>query len=119
MLLERGNPVHLGEPQEIADRYLELNFGRDPDAIGAVGIARVGDGEARISEVWLESENGESLSAAAQHQRVTLNARVLFMVDVTDPSASVFVYPTICSLRSTSNGKDCRGSTTQRRGPAR
>jgi ABC-type polysaccharide/polyol phosphate transport system ATPase subunit len=92
MLLERGNPVHLGEPQEVADRYLELNFGRDPDAIGAAGVVSVGDGEARISEVWLESENGERLSAAPQHQRVTLNARVLFMVDVTDPSASVYVY---------------------------
>ena len=42
--------------------------------------------------MWLEGENGERLSAVAQHQRVTVNARVLFMVDVTDPSASVFVY---------------------------
>ncbi len=32
LLLERGAPVHLGEPHEVADRYLEINFGRDPAA---------------------------------------------------------------------------------------
>ena len=92
LLLERGNPVHMGDPHEVADRYLELNFARDPEAIGAAENGHVGDGDARICEVWLESENGERLSAATQHQRVTLNARVLFMVDVSDPVASVFVY---------------------------
>ena len=32
LLLERGAPVHLGEPHEVADRYLEINFGREPEA---------------------------------------------------------------------------------------
>ncbi len=34
LLLERGDPVYLGEPHEVADRYLELNFGRDPSFDG-------------------------------------------------------------------------------------
>ena len=34
LLLERGNPVYMGEPHEVADRYLELNFGRDPCSEG-------------------------------------------------------------------------------------
>jgi ABC-type polysaccharide/polyol phosphate transport system ATPase subunit len=92
LLLDRGNPVYLGEPHEVADRYLELNFGRDGQASGPGGDGHAGDGEARISEVWIETDSGERLSSAAQHQRVTLKARVLFMVDVTDPSASVYVY---------------------------
>ena len=29
LLLERGVPVYLGAPREVADRYLEINFGRD------------------------------------------------------------------------------------------
>ena len=37
LLLERGNTVHLGEPHDVADRYLELNFGRDPGAIAGDG----------------------------------------------------------------------------------
>ena len=31
LLLERGSMVHLGDPSEVADRYLELNFGRQPE----------------------------------------------------------------------------------------
>ena len=92
LLLERGHPVYLGEPHEVADRYLELNFGREPESVQAGADSRRGDGQARISEVWLESESGERLANVPQHQRVTLKARVLFMVDVTDPSASLHVY---------------------------
>jgi ABC-type polysaccharide/polyol phosphate transport system ATPase subunit len=92
LLLERGSPVYMGEPHEVADRYLELNFGRDPTAAGASADGQSGGGEARVAEVWLENEAGERLSSVPQHQRVTLNARVLFMVDVTDPAAGVFVY---------------------------
>ena len=91
LLLERGNPMFLGEPHEVADRYLELNFGRDPENVQA-GNGHVGAGDARISEVWLENDHGERLSAVPQHSRVTVHARVFFMVDVTDPSASVVVY---------------------------
>ena len=82
----------MGEPHEVADRYLELNFGRDRGADGASNDGHSGDGEARVAEVWLESATGERLSNVPQHQRVTLNARVGFMVDVIDPSASVYVY---------------------------
>lgn len=92
LLLERGRPVYLGEPHEVADRYLELNFGRDPEAPGASADGHTGGGEAQIAEVWLEGSNGERLSAVPQHELVTLNARAVFMVDVTDPSASVYVY---------------------------
>jgi ABC-2 type transport system ATP-binding protein len=31
MLLERGTQVYIGEPHEVADRYLEINFGREPE----------------------------------------------------------------------------------------
>jgi ABC-type polysaccharide/polyol phosphate transport system ATPase subunit len=92
LLLERGDPVYLGEPQEVADRYLELNFGRDPHSMGAGVEERVGDGQARIVDVWLENEVGERLSNVPQHQVVTLKARVSFRVDVSDPSASLYMY---------------------------
>ncbi len=90
LLLERGSPVYLGDPREVADRYLEINFGRDPDA-ASTADARGGDGEARVLEAWVEDEQGETVTIAQQHQRMTLNARVAFMVDVEDPSASVYV----------------------------
>ena len=65
LLLERGAMVHLGEPHEVADRYLEINFGRDPEAAGA-SDGRGGDGEARIVEAWVEDEDGERRSSLPQ-----------------------------------------------------
>src|SRR5271154_4693310 len=49
LLLERGSVVHLGEPHEVADRYLEINFGRDPK-VDSSTEDRGGDGEARVVE---------------------------------------------------------------------
>ena len=86
MLLERGSIVELGEPQEVGDRYLEINFGRDDEAGGAVAGGE--DGEARVVEAWVEDERGERLAAAPQGVRITLNGRVTFNVEVDDPQAS-------------------------------
>jgi ABC-type sugar transport system ATPase subunit len=92
LLLERGDPVYLGDPREVADRYLELNFGRDPHSMEEGAAEQVGDGQARIVDVWLENEVGQRLSSVPQHQQVTLKARVLFKVSVSDPSASLYIY---------------------------
>jgi ABC-type polysaccharide/polyol phosphate transport system ATPase subunit len=92
LLLERGHPVHLGEPHEVADRYLEINFGRSAETGGgAVAEERSGDGEARVLEAWIEDEHGARPAAVPQGQRITLKALVRFEVDVEDPSASVYV----------------------------
>jgi ABC-type polysaccharide/polyol phosphate transport system ATPase subunit len=93
LLLERGAPVHLGEPHEVADKYLELNFGRDPDASETAGAdaERSGDGEARVVEVWVEDRQGERGGVIPQGERVSLNARVRFMVSVEDPAASLYI----------------------------
>ena len=92
LLLEHGDPVYIGEPYEVADRYLELNFGREPTAATDGGSERSGDGEARVIEVWVEDALGNRLTAAPQHTRVTVKARVLFMVDLEDPAASLHVF---------------------------
>ena len=91
LLLERGRPVHMGEPHEVADRYLELNFGREQqDETSAHG--HTGDGQARVAEVWLEGPDGERLSSVAQHQRVTLKAQVQFIAEVSDPAAALQIF---------------------------
>jgi ABC-type polysaccharide/polyol phosphate transport system ATPase subunit len=90
MLLERGSMVHLGAPKDVADRYLEINFGRDPEALrdGSHG----GDGDARVVEVWVEDGEGRRLLAIPQGQHMRLRVLVEFMVDVEDPQASVYVH---------------------------
>jgi ABC-type multidrug transport system ATPase subunit len=92
LLLERGDPVYIGEPHEVADRYLELNFGREADPADGAGSDRVGDGEARVLEVWLEDQFGGRLSSAPQQTRVSVKARVQCMVDLKDPASSLSVY---------------------------
>ncbi|MGO9898408.1 MAG: ABC transporter ATP-binding protein [Solirubrobacteraceae bacterium] len=92
MLLEQGEMINIGDPQEVADRYLEINFGRDPVAEAkAAAEDRAGDGEARVVEVWVEDEAGERRPAVPQGERITLRARVAFKVRVEDPAASVYV----------------------------
>ncbi len=91
LLLERGSPVYLGDTHEVADRYLELNFGRDPEVASGADSERRGDGDARVIEAWVENDRGERLARAPQHERVTLNARVLFNVAVEDPSSSLYI----------------------------
>jgi ABC-type polysaccharide/polyol phosphate transport system ATPase subunit len=91
MLLERGSMIHIGEPHEVADRYLEINFGRDPQAAAAAGDERGGDGEARIVEAWVEDEHGERQVSLPQGRQLTLRALVNFAVDVQDPVAGVYV----------------------------
>jgi ABC-type polysaccharide/polyol phosphate transport system ATPase subunit len=90
LLLERGSQVYIGDPQEVGDRYLEINFGRDPEAAGKVEGR--GDGDARVLEAWVEDEHGERQAAVPQGRRITLRARVSFMVEVEDPQASVYVH---------------------------
>ncbi|HWF51713.1 MAG TPA: ABC transporter ATP-binding protein [Solirubrobacteraceae bacterium] len=90
LLLERGSQVYIGDPQEVGDRYLELNFGRDPEAKGMTEGR--GDGDAKVLEAWVEDEHGKPQPAVPQGQRITLRARVSFMVEVEDPQASVYVH---------------------------
>jgi len=90
MLLERGDPIYMGDPHEVADRYLELNFGRE--AAGSEEEGTVGDGDARVLALWLEGPDGQRLTNVAQHTTVTAKARVRFMVDMIHPSAGLFIY---------------------------
>ena len=83
MLLERGEMVSIGDPRDVADRYLEIAFGRevgyeDPD----VGSARMGDGAARVSDVWLGDDREERRAVAPQSEPLTLKALVSFNTDV-------------------------------------
>lgn len=91
LLLEKGSIVHLGEPHEVADRYLEINFGRDPEAARGPADGRGGDGEARVVEAWVEDEHGVRQASLLQGQPITLKVLVSFTVDVEDPAASVYV----------------------------
>jgi hypothetical protein len=118
MLMERGDPIYIGEATKVADRYLELNFGRE--AAGGEG-GHTGDGDARALELWLENEYGQRLTSAPQHSPVIVKARIRFMVDVADPSATLTIFNEehrAVMIASTLNDQD-RTRTLQPRRRAR
>lgn len=83
ILIERGDVLQLGEPHAIARAYNELNFGRLLHADGEDG--RYGDQrECEIVEAWFEKD-GERVGDVAQHDRLTMAARVRFHDTTEDP----------------------------------
>ncbi len=88
MLLERGDMIALGEPEKVAESYLELNFRRDPFAPdGSPG--RAGGGAARIVEAWVEDGAGERWAVYNQGYPVVFKARVAFSESTADPALQV------------------------------
>jgi len=95
LLLDRGEVIAIGEPKEIADRYLRLNFeGGGAGAGDGLGGERAGNGAARVVEAWMEDESGARQSALPQGRPCAFRASVRFDRAVEDPSFSVaFVNP--------------------------
>jgi ABC-type polysaccharide/polyol phosphate transport system ATPase subunit len=92
MLLERGRIVSIGDPRDVADRYLELAFGREVGYEDSeVGSARMGDGSARVSEVWLGDSPDEHRAVAPQSEALTIKALVGFHAEVVDPAVSLTI----------------------------
>jgi ABC-type polysaccharide/polyol phosphate transport system ATPase subunit len=94
LLLERGDMVAIGKPQEVADHYLALNFDRGGVASGSEGDQRLaaewaGSHEARILEAWTEDAAGKRQNACQQGERLRFKASVAFESSVDDPSFSV------------------------------
>ncbi|HEV3228265.1 MAG TPA: ABC transporter ATP-binding protein [Solirubrobacteraceae bacterium] len=99
MLLERGRIVELGDPHEVADRYMELNFERARSRQGGSGSprpsrrpqGRIGDGAAWVSDAWLGDEQAEEQTVAHHGEALTLKALVTFASDVEDPGVSLTI----------------------------
>ncbi len=85
MLLERGEVVELGDPGRVANRYLEINFGRGERRAGADEGTRYGDGRAEIEEAWFEEADGERAATLQTGSRATFCFRARFTEDVVDP----------------------------------
>ncbi len=90
MLLERGDVVAIEQPEKVAERYLELNFGRELREDGGEDSGpRLGDGAAKIVETWIEDGAGQRWAVYNQSYPVVLKARVAFGEPVEDPALRV------------------------------
>jgi ABC-type polysaccharide/polyol phosphate transport system ATPase subunit len=88
MLIERGDVQLIGKPGEVADNYMELNFGREAGA-QEEGSQRYGDRSAAIADAWFEDEHGERQTALPQGRPCTFRARVVFNRQAEHPAFAV------------------------------
>jgi hypothetical protein len=91
MLIERGEVKVIGEPEHVANSYVELNFGRDLQQAPEPGddSGRQGDRSAEILEAWLEDEEGGRITTLPQGRPCTFRARVLFHAPIDQPLLGV------------------------------
>src|SRR2546423_14110319 len=88
MLIERGELQLIGKPSEIADNYLEINFGREASA-QEEGHQRYGDRSADIADAWFEDEHGERQTAVPQGRPCRFRMRVVFNQAAEHPAFAV------------------------------
>jgi hypothetical protein len=88
VLLERGELKLIGKPNEIADGYVEINFGREVES-QADGEQRYGDRSAEIVEAWFEDDHGERQTALQQGRPCTFRMRVVFHRPAEHPAFAV------------------------------
>jgi ABC-type polysaccharide/polyol phosphate transport system ATPase subunit len=66
MLVERGRVHSIGDPEQIAQSYSEVNFGVTPGAAGMLDGAEL---QARVLSAWCEDGSGERILSSAQGER--------------------------------------------------
>jgi ABC-type polysaccharide/polyol phosphate transport system ATPase subunit len=88
VLLERGELKLIGKPNEIADGYVEINFGREVES-QVDGEQRYGDRSAEIVEAWFEDDHGEPQTALQQGRSCTFRMRVVFNRPAEHPAFAV------------------------------
>jgi ABC-type polysaccharide/polyol phosphate transport system ATPase subunit len=88
LLIERGEVRIIGQPDEVASNYIELNFGREGGRVEE-GEERYGDQRGEIVEAWFADEHGERQTVLPQGRPCSLNARVVFHEPTVHPAIAV------------------------------
>ena len=103
LLIEKGRPVLLGDPEDVGNRYLELNFSeqargeldqeRPTLALTADDPGhRICNGRAEIIDAWFEDERSERSEVLKTAYPCTFVARVRFADHVENPSLAFSMY---------------------------
>jgi hypothetical protein len=109
-LLDRGEVVRIGEPNEVAAEYVNRSFAASGDGLVDEEVEGVGDGTAELVEAWWEDEHGQRQSVLHQGQPCSFHARAVFHEAVEQPAlATVFENERHQPLMATSSDE---GDTT-------
>ena len=91
MLLDRGRISEIGEPEEVAQAYLKLNFARAPDAGDSSEDAAGAIAAVRLVETWIESSAGVRTENVEFGDRVSFHAIFEATRDVKQPTFGFLV----------------------------
>ena len=95
VLLEQGVVRLIGDPERVANHYVEVNFGRDRLAAEkpaqALADERFGSGAAEIVEAWFEDERGEPTGVLPHGAPCSVNIRVRFHKRIEGPAVAVLL----------------------------
>jgi len=91
MLLDHGRIEALGEPDEVARRYLRLNFERPPAASEDGAAEGPATADVRVVDAWLAKPGGERTANVEQGDRIEIHAVLEARRDVPGPSFGVTI----------------------------
>jgi len=87
MLIDNGDLREIGDPEEVSEHYLRMNFAKRRISIGGdKEIDLVPDLLARVSEAWLENEGGERIENVEVGEPIRVRAIIEARVDMDKPS---------------------------------
>jgi len=92
MLLDEGGVQTVGDPGEVARRYLELNFAGAAEAGPTAARAEDVISGVTIGEVWIEDEDGRRVENVAQGERLVIKATLEAQQLIDDPEVGVTVH---------------------------
>jgi ABC-type polysaccharide/polyol phosphate transport system ATPase subunit len=90
MLLEKGEELFMGDPEEAGREYLRINFREHRVASGADG-AGVPDLHARIIRAQLEDGDGRRIENVAEGEPIRIDLTLEARVDMADPHFNLTV----------------------------
>ena len=92
MLLDEGEVRFVGDPEEAGRQYLRMNFEKRKVTLdGQREVVIVPDFLARLSEAWLEDQNGERITNVESEQPIRLNAVIEARQDLSNPNLGIQV----------------------------
>ena len=86
MLIDEGELRYLGDPAEVARRYLKLNFERAAEEPAQSFEGQTGQEDARVLRAWLEDGAGARTSNLAQREPIRFRVEVEAVREVPEPS---------------------------------
>ena len=91
LLLERGRVVSIGGSEEVAKRYLRVNFPELAPHGAEIDPRTLGERAAYVVETWFEDETGQPREFLPQGRPCTARVRIRFGHPLEDPSFTMLL----------------------------